>query len=297
MPIVCGTDFSVTADHAVTAAAVIARRAGTSLELVCATGARLHVAAFPDTAQGLHLGAATRAEQLAAQVARLRGDGIAADGTLDPQVAEDALVSRARQHDVPLVVLGAVGHSTIERLLVGSVAGRVAMTSPKPVLVVREGGSWQRWRDGGAPLRVLVAFDAGHSARAAMAWGGWLASLGNVQLTAGWVVHPAFENQRLGAGGPGAGVELLPATHDALESEFAARVAEALPDRPVELQLEPNLGRVDSALIELAHARHTDLLVVGSHQRHGFERLWEASVSRGVLHHAPMSVAVVPFTA
>lgn len=297
MPIVCGTDFSVTADRAVQAAAAVAQRAGIPLELVCATGARLHVAAFPDTAQGLNLGAAPRAEQLAAQVARLGADGIAADGILDPQVAEDALVSRAGRHDVPLVVLGAVGHSTIERLLVGSVAGRVAMASPKPVLVVREGASWQRWRDGHAPLRVLVAFDTGASARAAMAWGGWLASLGNVQLTAGWVVHPAFENQRLGASGAGAGIELLPATHDALESEFAARVAEALPDHTVELQLEPNLGRVDSALIELAHARHIDLLVVGSHQRHGFERLWEASVSRGVLHHAPMSVAVVPYTA
>ena len=35
------------------------------------------------------------------------------------------------------------------------------------------------------------------------------------------------------------------------------------------LHLEPALGRVDSVLIDLAIAREQDLLVVGSHQRHG----------------------------
>ena len=295
MPILCGTDFSPAAGHALLAATEVARRAGSAVQVVCATGARLHAAAFPDTSQGAGALAVTRAERLAAEVARVRAAGVAADGDLDPRVAEDALVSRARSHDVPLVVLGAVGHSVIERLLLGSVAGRVAMSSPVPVLVVRQGGAWERWRAGSAPLRVAVAFDSGTSARGALAWAGWLASLGNVQLTVCQVVHPAFENERLGASGPGAGIELFPATLDALTSELAARVAEVLPDAPVELQLEPNLGRIDSALIEFAHARHVDLLVVGSHQRHGFERLWDASVSRGVLHHAPMSVAVVPF--
>ena len=62
----------------------------------------------------------------------------------------------------------------------------------------------------------------------------------------------------------------------------------------MELHLEPNLGRVDSALIQFARERAHDLLVVGSHQRQGFQRLWQTSVSRGVLHHAPMGVAVVP---
>ena len=33
---------------------------------------------------------------------------------------------------------------------------------------------------------------------------------------------------------------------------------------------------------------------IGSHQYHGFERLWNVSVSRGLLHHAPMNVVVVP---
>jgi nucleotide-binding universal stress UspA family protein len=37
-----------------------------------------------------------------------------------------------------------------------------------------------------------------------------------------------------------------------------------------------------------------DIIVVGSHQYRGFERLWHTSVSRGLLQNAAMSVAVVP---
>lgn len=55
-------------------------------------------------------------------------------------------------------------------------------------------------------------------------------------------------------------------------------------------------GRPDPQLIEIARTEHTDLLVVGTNQRHGLERFWLGSVSRGVLHHAPMSVACVPAT-
>ena len=37
-----------------------------------------------------------------------------------------------------------------------------------------------------------------------------------------------------------------------------------------------------------------DLVVVGTHQWHGLSRLRHGSISRGILHHAPMSVACVP---
>ena len=44
----------------------------------------------------------------------------------------------------------------------------------------------------------------------------------------------------------------------------------------------------------MAHEEQADLIVVGSHQRHGLSRLAHPSVSRAVLHHAPMNVACVP---
>ncbi|MCC6928123.1 MAG: universal stress protein [Gemmatimonadaceae bacterium] len=297
MPILCGTDFSPAATGAVDAAVAIARRARLPLSLVHAEGHPLHLSALPDTSHGMRDAAARHAqvlERLERAVAAARTHDVVADGTLDARSADVALLDRARHPGVELLVLGALGHTALERLLLGSVAERVTMSSPRPVIVVRDGAPWRQWDAHRAPLRVAVAFDSGASARDALAWAGWLASLGEVRLSACWVVHPAFENERHGASGEGAGIELLPATLDALTSELARRTREVLPDRPVSLQLEANMGRVDGALVDWSRREHADLLVVGSHQRHGFERLWNASISRGLLHHAPMSVAVVP---
>lgn len=58
--------------------------------------------------------------------------------------------------------------------------------------------------------------------------------------------------------------------------------------------VSPGRGRVDVHLARLAAEAKADLLVVGTHQRAGVARLWQGSVSRGVLHHAACNVACVP---
>ncbi|MBN8248805.1 MAG: universal stress protein, partial [Verrucomicrobia bacterium] len=60
------------------------------------------------------------------------------------------------------------------------------------------------------------------------------------------------------------------------------------------LQVVPNQGTPGAALLALAKAHRADLLVTGTHQRRGLQRLWHRSVSRSLLADAPMSVAVVP---
>lgn len=293
--IVCGTDFSPVAGAAANVAAHIARRAGALLELVNATGSR-------DVAEGAAHATTppapeSRAGLMAAEVARLRILGVSVEGTFDAALPDQALAERARRPETSLIVLGSVGLSLVERMLLGSVAERIAMDSTKPVLVVRNDGPWTDWANDVRPLRVMVAFDVGASAGEALRWVSWLRQWGEVRLTVCWVVNPALENQRFGATGEGAGVELLPKTKESLWREFQLLMNAQGSHPSTELRLEPTLGRVDSALIQLATSGGQDLLVVGSHQRRGFERLWQASVSRGVLRHAPMSVAVVPFAA
>ncbi|MBK6485334.1 MAG: universal stress protein [Gemmatimonadetes bacterium] len=290
--IVCGTDFSPVASAAANVAAHIAHRAGALLELVNATGS-------PDEAASAAHAATppapeSRAGQMAAEVSRLRALGVTVEGTLDPALPDQAMADRARRADTSLIVLGAVGLTLVERVLLGSVAERIAMASTKPVLVVRNDGPWSDWAKDARPLRVMVAFDVGASAGEALSWVAWLRQWGELRLTVCWVVNPALENQRFGATGEGAGIELLPKTRESLWREFQLLVGTQGSLPSTELRLEPTLGRVDSALTQLAGSSDQDLLVVGSHQRRGFERLWQASVSRGVLRHAPMSVAVVP---
>jgi len=55
-----------------------------------------------------------------------------------------------------------------------------------------------------------------------------------------------------------------------------------------------NWGRADYPLVEMAIEAQADLVVVGTHQWHGLSWLRHGSISRGILHHAPMSVACVP---
>ena len=45
-------------------------------------------------------------------------------------------------------------------------------------------------------------------------------------------------------------------------------------------------------LVEMATEAQADLIVVGTHQRHGLSRLWQTSRSRGILHFAPMNVGL-----
>lgn len=294
--IVCGTDFSPPATRAANVAALLARRAGTSVELVFASGAREAAAGAPEAT--LAAGAASRAASMAAEAERVRSLGVAVEETLDSSLPHHALAERALRPETTLVVLGAQGHSFLQRVLLGSVAERVAMESAKPVLVVRDDAPWRQWAADAQPLRVMVAFDPGVSAGKALDWAASLSAFGPVELTACWVVNPGLENQRAGATGEAAGIELLPRTREALWRELQALVDArvqahaALPS--ITPRLEANPGRIDSALTRLAASLGQDLLVVGSHQRHGFHRIWQQSVSRGVLHDAEMSVAVVP---
>jgi nucleotide-binding universal stress UspA family protein len=67
-----------------------------------------------------------------------------------------------------------------------------------------------------------------------------------------------------------------------LESAGFHHVSVATPDS------DPRHGIVDEA-----RAWKADLIVIGSHGRHGLDRLLLGSVAEGVLRHAPCSVEVV----
>ena len=73
-------------------------------------------------------------------------------------------------------------------------------------------------------------------------------------------------------------------------------MTELLGDIPFHSRVEGNWGRPDDWLAVMPDAKKADLIVVGSHQYSGFDRLWHTSVSRTLLHSARMSVAVIPLS-
>ena len=71
------------------------------------------------------------------------------------------LLEIAKEEDVDLIVIGAVGHSAVRRLLLGSVSDHIATHAECSVLIVRPEGI-----ESGVPLQsVMVAYDGSKPAQ------------------------------------------------------------------------------------------------------------------------------------
>lgn len=78
---------------------------------------------------------------------------------------------------------------------------------------------------------------------------------------------------------------------EALLKVVADEIGAALPGHKVDTKVV--FGTVTSELVDLAKAQEVDLIVMGSHGRKGFNRLFLGSVAEDVLKHAPCSVEIV----
>jgi nucleotide-binding universal stress UspA family protein len=66
------------------------------------------------------------------------GHGIDVRTTVRHGVPQEEIVAAAEEHDVDLVVVGTVGRSGLDQLIVGSVAEEVVRNASAPVVTVRE---------------------------------------------------------------------------------------------------------------------------------------------------------------
>jgi nucleotide-binding universal stress UspA family protein len=290
-PIVCGTDFSAAAVEAVDIAAALARRLDVKLLLVHVEEFRGLAAADPVLFEAL--GSKNR-DELHREAARLRKAGALIEERLLSGSVFNEIVDAAAEANARLIIVGAVGHGIARRLLVGSVAERVAETSTVPTLVVRPGSRLASWLRGEHPLKILAGYDFSATSDAALRWLNGMQEVGPCEIN---VVHsdwPPEVAHRIGYHGPLPLTENPEQIQNLLERDLAERVAMSLPPEKVTVTVEPGWGRPEGNLFELASRQQVDLVVVGTHQRHGLGRLRFGSVSRTVLHHAHATVAVIP---
>lgn len=294
-PIICGTDFSENASAAARVAAALAARMEKQLLLV-------HVAEQSDSR---FVSVERRKEVTAPLLEKLRAEAerLASSGAqIEPLVltngwAEDAIVQITREREASLVVVSSVSKTAFDHWTIGSVSERIAEKSPAPTLVARAEDSLLEWAEGKRALRILVAADFSATADAALHWANELRQFGECEITAGHIYWPPDECKRFGLGPCHSLTDAPPELQMAVEKALTERVHEQLGHTDTKILLRPSWGRPDAPVIEMAKGAQADLLVVGSHQRHGLRRVWQTSSSRGVLHHAPMSVAVVPSSA
>jgi nucleotide-binding universal stress UspA family protein len=235
-----------------------------------------------------------------AEAITLRGVEVASEVGLDPvpvavrgrPKAWPTLLELADDHDAAAVVVGSRGLGGVKSAVLGSVSGGVVSHSRRPVLVAPPDGELE------APGPVVIGYDGSADADKAIAAGGRLLAVREAIVANVWASHEEIAPAGL-AGAPMAVVskaveELDRGVRQAAQrtAEQGSRLAEA---HGLEVRTEVIHGASQPwrALIDAAAARHAAAIVVGSRGRSALGAALLGSVSRSLIHHAPVPVLVV----
>jgi nucleotide-binding universal stress UspA family protein len=278
MQILCATDFSP--------AAMSAADIGSALAIKWSLPLRLVHCAQDDIVMG-DLPVVVRDDQplrekLDREAQRLRGSGVQVHAEFRCGKAIHEILSVAAAQSTRLIVLGSADKSRTERWLFGSVAEGIAENAAVPTLIIRQPGAFNEWLCGSAVLRVLCGDDSSASSAAAMASLRPFLALGNVEIEAVQVR-------------PDSASALSDSQRRIHQEKIRERVRSALGEVPVKVNLCHSADHPEMEFLHQVTAQSTGLIVLGSHQRHGMQRLLEPSFSRSVLTHAGTNVLCVPF--
>jgi nucleotide-binding universal stress UspA family protein len=294
MRILVGTDFSDQAVQAANAAAALANAWSESIVLahVCDQSGLEDLS--PKVLQEITNSAK---RNLKAEAKRLRDTGVTVTEELMTGAAYECLAERAKPETVRLVVVSSHSRSAPMRWLLGSVSERVAESAHVPTLVVHDSKPFEEWAAGERPLRILVASDLSPASDVALQFVKSLQKLGPCEVTVSYVDSPLEERARLGLKGTVSLTRNDPEVERVIERDLRRKVDDILGKGRYALDIEANLGRPEYALAQVAGKHMADLVITGSHQRHGSARLWHTSFSRGLLHTCQTNVLCIPVSA
>jgi nucleotide-binding universal stress UspA family protein len=284
MTIVCGTDLSDNANHAVKAAFALARlRKDRELVLT-------HV--LDADADDRDAAAATARDHLASCIAAASSDRVpAARIEMVAGPAVESLLATTETEGGDLLVVSSRGAANTSLLSLGGTSGGVVASASIPVLVVRDAAPLEAWSRGERPLRVLIGLDESASCDPAIGLLRQLRALGPVDVIAGHVYYTDEAARRYGVKSRSM-VDADPAVELLLRRDLERRLGELPGAGTIEFRFRVGLGRIGDHLLEIADAAQIDLIVVGTRQKGGLGRL--SSVSSVLVHDAKQSVWCVP---
>jgi nucleotide-binding universal stress UspA family protein len=274
-----GTDFTESAGNAISRIAWLPISRGSSVTVVHALPRRLparYLAAFQRGAS--HKLELTRQELLASE----RRD-FEVFTALDEGHPTEVVCRRAHDEEAQLIV---VGRGRQRRLvLVGSTAERVARASDTATLVVATPAR-------GPYQRPLVAIDRTAQALEVLGFAQRLAGTAPLTVVHAFLAHGSDLGRMLRDSGMGEGEVsdyIRSAEHEA-RRDIESMVHKVAGAQPVEIVLSE--GDARDAILDEAHRRDADLVVVGTSGHSPIARLLLGSVAEEVLRAAPCDVLV-----
>ncbi|MGW1344464.1 universal stress protein [Kribbella sp. NPDC002412] len=188
--------------------------------------------------------------------------------------------------DSRMLVVGRRGVGTFRRLLIGSTSEAVAVEAKVPVVIVPE-----RWKPSDHAGPVLVALDDSDENAAVIEFA--IAAAAERQLPVRfvhvWDLPVIYSWDAMNVAGVGG--EWM----DNAERHFENVAAESRAKHPeATIQVDVRRGHVVDGVVTAAEEADAQLLVVGTRHHTRLASFLLGPVTRGVLHHAPCPLAIVP---
>ena len=224
--------------------------------------------------------------RLADSMAKFDNDGFrSVSGEVHIGSPAQELKAFADSNKVDLVVMGAVGHSALQRILLGSVSDYVATHAEASTLIIRPSNNGTA----SIPQKILLAMDGSEQDEQLVQ------SLQSLELSSSTEVHLVHVMRLLTFYSQDVlqrATELWKETRTVAEAHVTS-IAKTVESWGFEVKSSviaaPHIG---DALINYADDHGCELIVTGDHHRGKLSRLMMGSVSRDVLRHASCSVLV-----
>ncbi len=199
-----------------------------------------------------------------------------------------AILGYAKENDIDLIVMGTHGRRGLGHLFLGSVAEEVVRLAPCPVLTIRE-------RETPAPIEImkliLVPVDFSEHARQALVYAKQIAATYKARLQLLHVVEEVIHPACYMATGPSV-LAFPPELKERAKLEMKKLLRETKgPEVAADLHVIEGYAARD--IINFAENYASDLIVIATHGRTGFEHMLLGSVTEKVVRRAPCPVFTV----
>lgn len=277
------------------------------------------------TDQGLLRAAATQDADAATRLLQIEVDALTAAGLrARPRVAQgavaEAILDAAKAEQADLIAMSTHGRGGLGRFLLGSVADRVALHAPVPVLLIRSGQPARELSpEGDARIRrILVPLDGSELAASALPGAADLARATGAQITLLRAMPEPLE-----AAARAGSARVVMSMTDSMLAGTSRQRSEPIPDvyaaavehereaaqSSLDLAAAPLLRqdlKVDSVvmfgpaaecILDVARERDVDLVAIATHGRSGIRRFLAGSVAERIIRYSETPVCLWRATA